>query len=394
MAVKSVDPFRLGLSRWLFSPLQGTTLSRWHRALAANGYAVAPAFWPRAALTTASAMLNSVAARVERRRRGEAIAGTSVVGPLFILGHYRSGTTHLHNLLAADERFAFANNFQANFPLTFLGAEPIGARIGSWLTMRHRPHDNVALDLQVPTEDELALCADTLLSPHMAWHFPNTAEETAERYLTFRSASPEERREWIRSLRAFARKLTHVYGRRLVFKSPLHTARIPLLLEAFPDALFVHVHRDPYRVFQSTLNMERKVEPLFRYQFRRADDLEDRVLRRYERIYRAYLADRPLVPPGRLVEIAYRDLRKDPLATLERVYTELGLPDFADTRPAIEAYLRGVRGYRTNDYPPLPERVAARIAREWELAFREWGYPIRAEPAVASPEPSRRVSVR
>ena len=45
--------------------------------------------------------------------------------PLFILGIWRSGTTHLHNLFAQDDRFAFANNYQVCFPRTFLTMEKL-----------------------------------------------------------------------------------------------------------------------------------------------------------------------------------------------------------------------------------------------------------------------------
>lgn len=344
------------------------------RALAANRCAVSPAFWPRALATTVSAAAVSAQARLESRRWNDRIAAAEVREPVFILGHYRSGTTHLHNLLAQDARLAYPNNYQASFPHTFLSTEDAGTRLGAALTMRRRPHDNVALDLRVPTEDELALCADTLLSPHMAWHFPRRAEHYRSRYLTFAEASTEERARWVRSLRTFAAKLTVRHGRRLVLKSPLHTARIPLLLEAFPDARFVHLHRDPYRVYQSTLNMERKVEPLFRYQRSRPAGLEGRVLGRYADTMRAYLADRDRVPAGRLVETSYAELSGEPLACLETIYAGLELGDLTEARPRIERYLRSLRDYERNVYPQLPEADRGRVREAWGFAFEAFGY--------------------
>ncbi len=208
----------------------------------------------------------------------------------------------------------------------------------------------------------------------MAWHFPARAHHYARRFLTFDDASAEERRRWIESLRTFARKLTFKYGRRLVFKSPLHTARLPLLLEAFPDARLVHVHRDPYAVFQSTRNMELEVEPLFRYQRSRLSDLDERILRRYRDLYDTYLRNRGLVPPGHLIEVAYADLDTDPVSTLERIYSALELPPFDATREPVERYLESIRGYAKNVYPELEPRLAARIAEQWGPCFTEWGY--------------------
>lgn len=372
-----MDHLRLLAARWVFSPLQGVIFADWWRALRANRFAVAPAYWPRALATTAFSVLNSVQARREERLYGETIRATEVKAPIFVLGHYRNGTTHLHNLLAVDKRFGYPNNFQATQPHTFLSTESVGSRLGSALTMRKRPHDDVALDLQVPTEDELAICADTLLSPHMGWHFPVRTEYYNRRFLTLQEASEDERRRWIASIRRFAQKLTVKHaGRRLVLKSPLHTARVPLLLEAFPDAVFVHVHRDPYKVFVSTRNMELKVEPLFRYQHSAPETLEDRILWRYRALYDAFLSDRELVPAGRLIEISYRQLVDQPLATLRSVYVTLGLPDFEPTRPALKAYLHSLRGYEKNIYAELPDPLRARIARHWRPCFDAWGYPL------------------
>lgn len=376
MRVALADPIRLFIARWLISPLQGVSFGDWMRVLGENRWAIPPAFWPRALLTTLTSLLNSAQARREQRVYGARIRATRVEAPLFILGHYRSGTTHLHNLFAQDARFAFLNNYQANQPRTFLTTEAVGARLGAGLAIRRRPQDNVRVDLEVPTEDELALCADTFLSPHMGWHFPRRADHYLGRYLTFERASADERQRWVESLRTLARKLTLGRARRIVFKSPLHTARIPLLLEAFPDACFVHISRDPFVVFQSTLHMERKVEPLFRYQHSRRDGLEDRILERYRLVYDAYLAGRSQIPPGRLVEVDYDDLDREPLRTLQRIYTDLELPDFELARPAIAAYLETVRGYERNTYPPLQAELRRRIESHWGRYLAELGYSL------------------
>jgi hypothetical protein len=42
---------------------------------------------------------------------------------------------------------------------------------------------------------------------------------------------------------------------RLLLKSPIHTARIPLIRQIFPKAKFVYIHRDPYEVFSSSCHM-------------------------------------------------------------------------------------------------------------------------------------------
>lgn len=41
----------------------------------------------------------------------------------------------------------------------------------------------------------------------------------------------------------------------LLIKSPVHTARVRLVLGLFPRARFLYIHRDPYEVFQSAVHM-------------------------------------------------------------------------------------------------------------------------------------------
>jgi hypothetical protein len=364
---------RTFLSRWLFNPLQGTTLDAWCRILVENRLRVHPAYWPRAALTTATAVRNSVRAGLAERRLSSEVAMVEVPPPVFVLGHYRSGTTHLHNLLATDERLAYAGYYECSFPRTFLATE--ASRLGAELIPRRRPHDAVSLGLEAPAEDELAICAETGLSPHLAWHFPSNADHY-DRYLTLREASPEERERWKAALVALVQRLTWRHGKPVVLKSPCHTARIPLILEAFPDARFVHIHRDPYRVFQSTRHMELKVRPLFQFQVPDLRDLDDRILRRYRVMYDAFFEDRALIPPEHFVEVGYDDLSRDPIAVLRAVYRALALPDFDVTRPVAERYLASLSSYRTNRYESLPPHQRLRVATEWRRSFDAWGYPV------------------
>ena len=72
-----------------------------------------------------------------------------------------------------------------------------------------------------------------------------------DRYLTFRGVPEREVDEWKQALVLFLKKLTWKYRKPLLLKSPPHTCRIKLLLGLFPEARFVHIHRDPFAVYQS-----------------------------------------------------------------------------------------------------------------------------------------------
>src|SRR5207248_2605498 len=87
----------------------GIALGDWLRLLRANRFAIRPSYWFRAAAIAASSVCTSVLQPYERWRFQAKYEAATIQPPLFILGHWRSGTTLLHNLLAADDRFAFPN---------------------------------------------------------------------------------------------------------------------------------------------------------------------------------------------------------------------------------------------------------------------------------------------
>src|SRR5580765_8583165 len=86
--------------------LAGITLGDWIRLLLDNRYSVDSPYLLRAASTSLCAVTNSAFRWYEERRYGRAWADVPVPPPVFVLGHWRSGTTHLHYLLGLDDRFA------------------------------------------------------------------------------------------------------------------------------------------------------------------------------------------------------------------------------------------------------------------------------------------------
>lgn len=370
------DATRLALARWLFSPLAGIRAGDWLTLLGRHGAGIPPRYWPRSLFTTAMAALNSPLARLEERRHGDEIERQQVRAPVFVLGHHRSGTTHLWNLLALDPQFIYPNVLQAVFPHTFLTAEAALQKWARRLSPRRRPQDRVRFSPDSPIEEERAICTATFLSMQMARHFPRRRDDF-RRFLTLREASPAERERWQSALDRFARKLLvrHAGSGRPLFKAPDHTGKLRYLLELYPDARFVHIHRDPYVVYRSTYSMERTTIPLYAYQRWDPEALAPFILWRYRTMYRAFFEDLDeVVPSGQITEVSFAELEADPLATLARVYDDLGLGDFASARPSVEAYLRGLGGYRRNTYAELPEEDRREIREHWHEAFARWGY--------------------
>ena len=353
--------------------LAGITTGDWFRLLRENHFRVDLVYWHRVAFVTLLSAINSFHRRREEKLFSEQVAVTSVLPPVFILGHWRSGTTHLHNLLAQDGRFAFANTYQVVNPHTFLTTEEVNSRRFAWMLPKTRPMDAMAMDFQSPQEDEFAPCLMSLRSLYLGISFPRHEARYA-RYLTFDGVPETEIDEWKNALLWFFKKLTFKYGKPLVLKSPPHTARVRLLLEMFPDARFVHIHRHPYEVFQSCRHYH---DTATWYSYLQRPDLEridEEILGRYQRMYDAYFRDRPLIREERFHEIRFEDLERDPIGELRGLYGKLGLGDFSEAEPAIRRYLESISGYRKNRFATLDEAAREKVARAWKRGFDEWNY--------------------
>ena len=365
--------------RWnvTYNFLLGISAGDWWRLLRQNRFHVSPMYCHRALFISALSAINSINRWREHRQYGERIAHTRITkAPVFILGHWRSGTTLIHNILAEDTaQFTAPTTYQVMHPHTFLTTEAFATQWLAWLVPPTRPQDNMALSLQSPQEEEFAICLSTLRSPYIGIAFPRREQHYA-RYYTFDKELRAEAEAWQQALRWFIKKLTLRCDRRVVLKSPANTARIRLILELFPEARFLHIVRHPYRVFQSTWHT---LINLFSYMFLQQPDTSmvvDHILQRYNLLYDAYFAQKSLIPAHQLYEVRFEDFERHPVETVEGIYDGLRLPGFADFRPALASYLHTVRTHRKNAYPELDPGILQRIAQTWERTFRVWGYSL------------------
>ncbi len=359
--------------------LAGITAGDWMRLLRENRFSVDGAYWHRAAFITLSSMMNSIHRVREQRRFDSLVAGTEVAPPLFILGHWRTGTTHLHNLFALDtDQFAFANTYQVVNPHTFLTTEAVNTRRFAWMIPDKRPMDNMALSFEAPQEDEFAPCLMTLRSLYLGISFPRR-EENYDRYLTFRGVPREEVEGWKTAFLWFLKKLTFKHQKPLVLKSPPHTARIRLLLEMFPGARFIHIHRHPYAVFRS---FRHYFDTAAWYAYLQRPDLstlDDRIIERYNTLHDAFFEERSLIPEDRFHEIRFDDLERDPMGQMKQTYEKLGLPGFDGFAPKLQRYVATLSDYRKNEFPRLDAVARQKVSRAWHRSFEAWGYPLSDE---------------
>jgi hypothetical protein len=347
----------------------GLTASDWASIARKNRIDVR--HWLRAASATQYSLMTSVVRRLENRRFLAKVTSVHVKSPIFVLGHWRSGTTHLHNLLAVDQRFAYPNLYQVLFPHTFLTTEQ-----HSWLFRffleKRRPLDRMAQDFHLPNEDEIALANLTGLSPYMGLVFPRR-REYYDRYLTFQQVGEEVKR-WKDAFTLFLKKLTLKYDRPLILKSPPHTCRIRLLLEMFPHARFIHVHRDPYVVFRSTEHAYKIGLQWFGMQRPDSNDHAAYIINRYRAMYDAFFAERGLIPVENFHEVAMEDLEREPLGQMATLYERLRLPEFDLVEPNLRTYVGSLHNYKKNAYPELSPDLRRLVGEAWGRCFDEWAY--------------------
>lgn len=340
---------------------------------------VDPAFRGRALRVFLLSLAGAPFAWIERLLHGRAVREHRLPGPpVFILGHWRTGTTHLHNLMSQDPAFAVLTYFQVYFQNHALLDLRLHRRLLALALPEKRPMDELALGVDLPAEEEFALgCVDDVGIINGIW-FPRQLLRYLGETVLFERADgipdPAARRRWQEAHRRVVTRASIAgRGRPLLLKNPANTGRVSALLDLYPGARFVHIHRNPYEVFPSTVLLYERL--MARGAFHRISrrEIEDLVLAIYTRIMDRFEAERSLIPPQDLVEIRFDDLERAPLATLASVYAGLGLPGFDAARPRFEAYVSQQKHYRKNTHR-LDQAIIRRVEERWGDAIRRWGY--------------------
>ena len=361
----------------------GMRATTWFSHLATNHFDVSLSKVPTVASITGVSFFNSALAAIDRLVYGRRVSRVQLkAAPLFILGHWRSGTTFLHELLIRDPAHTFPSTYQCFAPHHFVFTE-------SWITPwtkgllpSRRPMDNMAAGWQRPQEDEFALGNLGQPTPYLSMLFPNRGPVYPE-YLDLRDLNPEELKAWQDALVNFFRRITYRDNRRIVVKSPAHTARVRTLLEMFPDAKFVHLVRDPFDVFASTVNLWKSLNEEQRVQATGDQAwIEEYVLDGLERMYAAFEEDRQLLGDDQLYDLRYEDLIEDPLGQMSRIYDRLDLGDFSRVEPAVAGHLAEVKNYRRNHYE-LTEETCDRVRNRWDAYIDRYGYAPQTASVVA-----------
>lgn len=353
----------------------GLQMGDYWRLLRENKFRIHPIRYPMAVLVGACSIVNSTLAGLQRLSKDGQIANTELKHPpIFIIGHWRSGTTLLHELLALDQNLDYPNNFDAFVPHHFLVSRWFAQPLLNLLMPRRRPMDNMLVQGGLPQEDEFALCALGAPSPYRRIAFPNNPNKY-NRDLDAANLNDSQLAEIRTAMEYFFRALTLKYDHRLVLKSPPNTGRVKFLAKWFPGAKFIHLSRHPYELVPSTIRLWQTLDQVQGFQIANYDTtwLTEYVADCKDAMYAAYQRDVTSLSPNDIVEVQFEELTTDPQAQLTRIYDQLQLPGLEDVSKSAAQYFQRRKNHQKNPHrvsKPLREMIDAR----WSDYIQRFGY--------------------
>ncbi|MFW9924598.1 MAG: sulfotransferase [Candidatus Thorarchaeota archaeon] len=355
--------------------LTGTNISNWFTLLWENKFKIGWRYFPRVLFISLITLLTAPFALYEKIRYGRKIRKTEIQHPpVFIIGHWRSGTTYLHSLMIQDTKFAYVSNMVAFMPSYFISSGGIFKHILKKLLPAKRRMDNITLGLNEPQEEEYAIANLSNLSLYHGMAFPQNFRHYSK-YCSMEGLPKKTIQRWKKIFVDFLKKITFFSnGKQLILKNPSNTFRVKLLLELFPNAKFIHIYRNPYEVFLSTWKMYSEMFPYFFLQDPFSEEEgKELILDLYEEMFERYFEEKMFIPKENLIEIKYEDMVDNPIEGLNEIYNKLQLGNFDEIKDNFISYLNTTKNYKRNEHQ-IDENLKLKINERWHATIEKWGY--------------------
>jgi hypothetical protein len=298
-----------------------------------------------------SAILDPLGKAENFSNRSKIQKNMPVEPPVFIIGFWRSGTTFLHNLLSFDKQFAYVSTFQGIFPNHLLWHKWWLEKIINLLMPKRRPIDLMELNLDYPQEEEIAMGNLQRLSFYNFFYFPQSFHEYVDEALLFNNIDDREIKQWKESYqKLIAKAIIKSNGQRFLSKSPSNTFRINKILELFPDAKFIYLNRNPYKVLTSfNLFMTEVIKGVGFQDFNKQKHIEN-ICDLYTKMLYSYDIDREQIDPENLIELKYEDFVADPMKHLERIYNQFKLNGFSENKSVFAEQVVDKQNHTSSRY--------------------------------------------
>ena len=296
--------------------------------------------------------------------------------PVYIVGHWRTGTTYMQNLLTRDPQFGWFDPVKTVSFNNCILMKPVLAAAQKKLLQGARPMDNLEYTLDLPMEEVFAQATiSTQAIAHMLV-FPDGGNGIKYIETAFIAEQPEaKQKEWFKAYDYILKKVTWIEkGKQLLLKSPENTCRIGMLKRCYKDSKFINIYRNPYTVVMSTINMFKKEMALFCLNEKPSDEfIENTCIDLFERIYRKAFQELYAMPESDYIDICYEDFCKTPREHVKMIYDHLGLDGYEEALPYFEKYLDSQKDYKKNHFE-LRDDLRDKINDRLGFYFERYGY--------------------
>jgi omega-hydroxy-beta-dihydromenaquinone-9 sulfotransferase len=314
--------------------------------------------------------LVSATERFQELQYGKKIGAPSLEAPVFILGHWRSGTTLLHEMLALDKDLATPTTYQCLNPHSFLLSLNTSVHRGAPIV---RPAGDRLVSSASPQEEEFALLCRGATSPYETVIFPSALARIGP-LSDPREYSESDQKIWEEILLSFLKAITlRAAGKRLLLKSPSNSFRVATLCRLFPDAAFVQIVREPTAVVLSAVESWAKMWARYALGAEPASaTLEDLVIDAYLTMEAKVTESIRSFSHHRVITIRYEELVVSPYETVERIYRALNLGNPKLLEAQIDQLFKSkppLRGARQ----PTPTQIAS-VRERCEEIYTRYNY--------------------
>jgi len=294
-------------------------------------------------------------------------AEVPVSRPIFVTGLPRSGTTAVHRLLTADPGHQGLEMWltempQPRPPRQTWEADPVFQRLQAAYEQHHVDHPEF-MGVHHISADQVEECWQLLRQSAMSVSYECLG------YLPRYSEWLREQ-DWTGAYRRHRRNLQLIglndRDRRWVLKNPSHLFALDALLEVYPDALVIQMHRAPSTIIGSVCSLNEQASAGWSEKFR-GSVVGRSQLDLWARGARTFLADRRKHDQAQFCDVYYDDFVADPIGTVENIYRHFDMPFTERVRTEMTALhnestagaARPAHRYTLDDFGLTTEQVDA-----------------------------------
>ncbi|MFW2387518.1 MAG: sulfotransferase family protein [Polyangiales bacterium] len=262
---------------------------------------------------------------IDFAKRHPELDEVNIERPVVITGFFRTGTTFLHNVLAADPNNRVAKAWELAYPLGRLN-DPLGdvawrraqAKFTFGFNQAAIPDQGVAHNVTADSYEEDFFLMENDMAVLTFW-VGFAAYAYANDMLDWDMTDPYEFHKLQLKMLNAQRS-----SKRWVLKCPWHIWNMDALMAVYPDAQVIFTHRDITKALASHCSLAAKMAS----KLRRSLDVKE--LGEFWLNYTKIGLDRAMesrknIPEAQLYDVRLRDLMANPMTVLEDMYSHFDL---------------------------------------------------------------------